>query len=90
LEAPISIFIITITIIHLILVPNLSVDLHMYLFDPSYSIYIIVMMLFGSMRGWFHFFLWRWRNPSTIMNWNKDDIVFICIIYVVVFFNDVV
>jgi hypothetical protein len=44
-----TIFIITIiTFIHLAVIPNPSVDLHVYLYDPSYSIHNI-MMLFASM-----------------------------------------
>jgi hypothetical protein len=31
-----------------------------------------------------------WRNPSITMNWNKDYIVFICIMYVVVLLNYIV
>jgi hypothetical protein len=45
-----STFIITIiTRIHLVVSPNPSVDLPMYLFDLIYSIYNIMVMLFASM-----------------------------------------
>jgi hypothetical protein len=47
-------------------------------------------MLIASMCEWFHLFLGRWRNPIHAMSWNRDYSVFICIMYVVVLFNDIV
>jgi hypothetical protein len=44
--------IITITIdihFHLVVIPNPSEALHVYLFDPLYSIHIIMIMLLASM-----------------------------------------
>jgi hypothetical protein len=62
--------------VHLVVIPNPSMDLQVYLFHPSYSIHIIIMIMFCLHVWVVPLFLERWSNLSTTMNWNKDYVCF--------------